>query len=371
MNFICDWKNIERRIVWSGVPYGLLMSLEKKINVIDVPIMDNKCEAIIKSFQRRIDKRMGTEFLYNLEIYFGERYINELSLKKGIPSLLFGEYVTNQIENSYVYQDSSVDYNVHMWRDNPALAQYSPMPVKISDREVALRLKKTQEFYRNCKGVFTMSSWLRKYMIGNMGINENKVHFVGGGCNVDTAKISLAKKERKRFLFVGSDWKRKNGPLVVEAFLKLSKKYKDVELYVVCSENISKNLESKNNIKYLGKVTYEKLAELYNLCDYFVMPSRFEAYGIVFAEALIYGLPCIGKNCCEMPEFISNGENGYLIENNDVDELVSCMERLIINNELLVNNVRFKHEEYMRRYSWDAVAERIIRVFINDGYFNN
>ena len=46
-----------------------------------------------------------------------------------------------------------------------------------------------------------------------------------------------------------------------------------------------------------------------NLCDYFVMPSKFEAYGLVFAEALIYGLPCIGKKCYARPEFINN-ENG-------------------------------------------------------------
>ena len=48
------------------------------------------------------------------------------------------------------------------------------------------------------------------------------------------------------------------------------------------------------------------------MCDVFCMPSYFEAYGLVFVEALTFGLPCIGRNCYEMPYFIEEGKTGLL-----------------------------------------------------------
>ena len=41
------------------------------------------------------------------------------------------------------------------------------------------------------------------------------------------------------------------------------------------------------------------------------MPSYFEAYGLVFIEALTYGLPCIGRNAFEMPNFIQDSEKVF------------------------------------------------------------
>ena len=49
------------------------------------------------------------------------------------------------------------------------------------------------------------------------------------------------------------------------------------------------------------------------MCDVFCMPSYFEAYGLVFVEALTFGLPCIGRNCYEMPYFIEDGKTGLLL----------------------------------------------------------
>ena len=51
------------------------------------------------------------------------------------------------------------------------------------------------------------------------------------------------------------------------------------------------------------------------------MPSYFEAYGLVFAEALTYGLPCIGRDKFAMSEFIEDGCTGRLISGEDAEEL--------------------------------------------------
>ena len=93
------------------------------------------------------------------------------------------------------------------------------------------------------------------------------------------------------------------------------------------------------------------------------MPSRFEAYGLVFVEALIYGLPCIGRQHFEMPYFIQKGVNGELIEEDNVVELSQKMESVLFN-KVMIENVRKNKELYIKQYTWEAVAKRI-RLIIN------
>jgi glycosyltransferase involved in cell wall biosynthesis len=226
------------------------------------------------------------------------------------------------------------------------------------------------KFYQECAGIFTMSEWLKKDLVQKTGVPEHKVHHVGGGCNVDITQIDDSRRNGKRFLYVGINWKRKNGELVVEAFEKLKTVYscEALELYVVGPDEKPECIKEQKGIYFLGRLSRNELVEYYNLCDYFVMPSRYEAYGLVFAEALCFGLPCIGKNLCAMPEFIQEGENGYLIENDDADELCNAMGKLFMNGKEMADKLAEKRNFYVEKYSWNSVADRIIDVMRQDGF---
>lgn len=126
-------------------------------------------------------------------------------------------------------------------------------------------------------------------------------------------------------------------------------------------------IKGVSGIEFLGCISTEELVKYYNLCDIFVMPSYFEAYGIVFAEALIYGLPCIGRNAFAMKEFIKDGKNGYLI-NEDNDEYLADKMLQLLNNDEIKEYVKSKRQQYIKEYSWNSVAEKIIKVMKNDGY---
>jgi glycosyltransferase involved in cell wall biosynthesis len=99
------------------------------------------------------------------------------------------------------------------------------------------------------------------------------------------------------------------------------------------------------------------------------MPSYFEAYGLVFVEALIFGLPCIGRNCYEMPYFIQDGNSpehvndatGLLLDEDNPQELASLMLRLL-NEDSFTRNVISRRQQYIHDFSWDTVAERIAQV---------
>ena len=114
-------------------------------------------------------------------------------------------------------------------------------------------------------------------------------------------------------------------------------------------------------IHLLGDLGSEKLTDYYNLCDVFCMPSYFEAYGLVFAEALTYGLPCIDRDKFAMSEFIEDGCTGRLISGEDAEELALDLWE-VLQDPKYREEVERRREWYLREYSWDKVAQRICSV---------
>lgn len=317
-----------------------------------------------------MSKLKGTSYRgFNIENTIrGEMKIESQIRKNTDPLLMFLEYCTSHLNDSYIYQDLSVDFISRMRETSDKhLSKYTPLAPKTSTADINKRKSMTSEFYSGCRGIFTMSQWLADDLVQNTGIDENKVHCVGGGCNIDYTKIDASKKTGNKFLFVGKDFERKNGPLVVEAFKKIYAENNWLELYIVGPLEKPAGVDLPG-IKFIGRLGYDDLVSYYNLCDYFVMPSLFEAYGIVFAEALIFGLPCIGRNAYAMPEFIENGSNGLLVEGYDADELACAMSKMYLQRNRYANNVSTLHEYYINRYSWNSVAERIVSVMKADGY---
>lgn len=165
-------------------------------------------------------------------------------------------------------------------------------------------------------------------------------------------------RQGNRILFIGRDFDRKNGPLVVEAFRILRQSRPEVELFIAGPENLRL---SDEGIHLLGNLPYRELPKYLNLCDVFCMPSKFEAYGLVFPEALTFGLPCIGRDAYEMPYFIEEGETGYLLKHENAEELADLIDKALGNKQMLAN-VRERRDFYLQEYSWDTVARRIHEV---------
>ena len=205
-------------------------------------------------------------------------------------------------------------------------------------------------------GIFCMGEWYRRYLI-ERGISPNKIYTVGAGINLDANKIDASQKEGNKILFVGRDFKRKNGPLVLEAFQKAREKRRDIELYIA---GPSKQKDA-DGVHWLGDVSSDRLAEYFNRCDVFCMPSKFEAYGIVFIEALTYGLPCIGRNAFEMPYLIQDGKTGFLLQDEDAWLLAQLMLRALEDSQMK-ENVVTNRAHYLKEYSWDMVARKMAEV---------
>ena len=81
-------------------------------------------------------------------------------------------------------------------------------------------------------------------------------------------------------------------------------------------------------MRVAGAVPAEWLDGFYRGADLFVLPSRFEGYGMAFAEAIAHGLPVVGTTAGAIPDTVPDGA-GVLVPPDDVPALTSVLRRLI------------------------------------------
>ncbi len=129
--------------------------------------------------------------------------------------------------------------------------------------------------------------------------------------NYKKVNIERNIEEVKKFLYVGRLSPEKNLKQIIRVFNNLP----ELELNIVGYGPLEKELKelANNNINFLGKVDNNKLSEIYQKNDVFILPSKSEPWGLVVEEALYNGIPVILSNRvgCHT-ELIKNGEQGYV-----------------------------------------------------------
>jgi glycosyltransferase involved in cell wall biosynthesis len=83
-----------------------------------------------------------------------------------------------------------------------------------------------------------------------------------------------------------------------------------------------------DRVSCVGQVGQDMLNELYTSADVFVLPSRFEGYGMAFSEAIVRGLPVVGTTAGAIPGTVPEGA-GVLVPPDNVDALVAALGPVI------------------------------------------
>jgi hypothetical protein len=117
-----------------------------------------------------------------------------------------------------------------------------------------------------------------------------------------------------------------------------------------------------DRVRFLGPLEDPELRWLYQRCDVFVAPSRFESFGLVFVEAMMYGKPVIGCNAGGVPEVVSDGDTGLLVPAGDADALARAILRLADDASLRERLGDAGRRDFLERFAADRVAERRIEI---------
>jgi glycosyltransferase involved in cell wall biosynthesis len=230
-------------------------------------------------------------------------------------------------------------------------------------RGVRRALEAERRLYDRVDLIMPMSDWLRRSFLDDFEQDPSKVVTVGAGANLRAIPEAPERDfDRPVYLFVGLQWERKGGPELLEAFKHVRAERPNAELVVVGQRRPP---EALPGVRFLGRISRDspegerRLDEVYREATAFVMPSRYEPFGIVFLEAMAYRLPCIGSTRCAMPEIVADGETGFVVPALDGEALAERMLALADPDRARALG-EAGHQRFLGRFTWDRVATRMI-----------
>ena len=103
-------------------------------------------------------------------------------------------------------------------------------------------------------------------------------------------------------------------------------------------------------VQFSGFVPDEEIESYFNLADLYVMPSKKEGFGIIFIEALYYGLPVIAGNKDGSVDALANGAFGLLVDPDDQNVITAAIEKVIADKTDYIPN----HNLFMEWFSFDT-----------------
>ena len=190
---------------------------------------------------------------------------------------------------------------------------------------------------------------------------------------IDT--FSNKKDPMIEILFIGRMEHRKGVDLLLSVIPDLCEKYSNILFRFVgkdtgCApgEQISYKqhfLNKIHNKSYSNRIIFEGVVEdttiYYNNCDIFIAPSRFESFGLIYVEAMIFSKPIIACNVAAVPEVVKDGITGLLASVDDVNSLKQCLITLIENKNLREKMGKAGRERYEKLFT----AERMVNDMLD------
>ncbi|MBK8988413.1 MAG: glycosyltransferase family 4 protein [Chloroflexi bacterium] len=122
---------------------------------------------------------------------------------------------------------------------------------------------------------------------------------------------------------------------------------------------------NQGQITQHGAVSNWTLAALYNQSHVLVLPSEYEGFGIVYIEAMGFGLPVIGSTAGAADEIVQHGKNGFLLPPNNVLALAKQLFLLNEDRRLLLRLGLAAQKRYQTHPTWDE-SMTSIRLFLQE-----
>jgi glycosyltransferase involved in cell wall biosynthesis len=177
----------------------------------------------------------------------------------------------------------------------------------------------------------------------------------------ESKKMIGESPDSKMIFYAGTLRKLKNVESLIKAYGVLKESIPGLKLFIAGSgmeEGSLKKLASetsKADITFTGNLDSSEMARYYNAADIFCLPSFNEGLPNVCVEALLCGTPVVASNVGGTPDVIKDGQNGFLFDPSDIDQIVTALERGLMrewDREALKSSVsEFLPENLLKTYS--------------------
>ncbi|MGP8071616.1 MAG: glycosyltransferase family 4 protein [Thermoplasmata archaeon] len=173
-------------------------------------------------------------------------------------------------------------------------------------------------------------------------------------------------------LFVGRLASNKGLLTLVDAFAPLARRHPDATLVLVGTDGgMRATVEERvgalgltPRVRIVGHVEEESLlADAYRDARLTVLPSEYEAFGLVLLESLAQGTPVVASRVGGIPEFVEEGRAGLLCPPGDVPAFSEAIRRLWEDEALARSLGRFGRDQVVPRYTWDRLVGQLDQLY--------
>ena len=214
-----------------------------------------------------------------------------------------------------------------------------------------------------------------EYLIREFGLEKYRDKtFFGGASPVDINSFRINKKlkDRKNIIgYIGRHSPEKGVMNFAKAIPLILKERNDLEFIIGSEgplfEKIKEELKANgayDKVTFTGWVPREKLPDGFNEMKLIVVPSYTETIPNVIMEAMACGTPIVASPVAAIPDFIKDGENGFLMENNSPE----CIAKNVINaldDPRLDEIVKNAYKLIQREYTYEVVVENYRKLLMD------
>ena len=227
--------------------------------------------------------------------------------------------------------------------------------------------------------IIVISEWEEK-LINNEGFNFRRMELIPPGINLEEfehTEFNVFEKykliDRKVVLFVGRIAYIKGIDVLIKAAPHVLKKDPDTVFFIIGPdfgeknklELIIKDMNLEKNFIFAGELSRKEIISAYKNASIFVLPSRYEAFGIVLIEAMASKLPIVATDCSAIPYVIKDGKNGLLFSIDDSNELaekiILLLENNRLKNEIIANGFKIVKE----KYNWEKSVTKLEKIYLS------
>jgi L-malate glycosyltransferase len=126
---------------------------------------------------------------------------------------------------------------------------------------------------------------------------------------------------------------------------------------------LARTLQIDQRVVFMGDVPHAQVSSIFERCALFVLPSRSEPFGIVLLEAAWHGKPIVATRVGGVPEIITDGTDGLLIEADDPKDMARRIVMLLRDPERAARLGRAAHRTLHERFMWKDRIRDYIDIF--------
>jgi glycosyltransferase involved in cell wall biosynthesis len=337
----------------SGLPRYLFDALERRAPLggrLDASLTRGQ-RGLVGAATVRRDRGRWRESFYRNPLAWELQSRNSGQLVRGLPA---AADVVLQIHTLFatrgapyaIYTDWTHALTREMWRP------WSPF----TENQARRWLARERRAYHGARHLFVTSELVSRSLRDTYGIPAERVSVVGSGANFDPLPPVRRRSRDPTVLFVGKDWQRKGGELLLAAFRVVREQIPRARLQIVGTSEPA----PEDGVELLGRVTdRDRLGELYAGAAVFCLPSLMEPYANSAVEAMAHGVPVVVSDAGGVKEFVRDGECGLVVPAGDSVALSAALLRMLLDAGFAdacgaAGRSRVEHHQ-----NWDRVAGEI------------